>query len=54
MDMNYRGEMWEGGGGRMELSEGAEMGQLNSKSINILKNKIKKFKKIHQQQGTLG
>ena len=29
MDMNYRGGMWEGGGGRMEWSEGVgEMGQL--------------------------
>ena len=28
MDMNYRGGMWEGAVGRMELSEGAEMGQL--------------------------
>ena len=43
MDMNYRGGMWEGGGGQMEWSEGGGKWDNCNSIINkyILKKKYK-------------
>ena len=41
MDMNYRGGMWEGGGGRMEWSEGGGKWDNCNSIINKYIKKIK-------------
>ena len=40
MDMNYRGGMWEGGGGQDGEECGGEWDNCNSITINILKKDI--------------